>query len=501
MQIGERIGPYEIREQLGEGGMAQVFKAWHTGLHRFEALKIPTPRGGHLRDDRAFINRFVNEARTVAGLRHAHIATIYGVSDPEASQAYFAMEWVEGEDLSKLLSARGRLSVDETLAILEPVAQALDYAHSRGIIHRDIKPANVLLEAKSNSWHPKVVDFGIARAAQSEVNQTRLTQAGAIVGTPEYMSPEQSGSGAEVDYRSDIYSLGVVTYEMLCGRPPFFAVQGGSPLSVLVQHVRDVPPLPTSLRNDLPAPLNDVLLWALAKAPTERPQSCAAMVAALQKAWDEFKRPVAEPVREPVTISDVAQPHSTRELSQQDGTPTVFPPSTKPKFPLAVPLMLVMLCAGFLMVGAALLRGPGGPATGATPTHQPTVAPPVLPKPDPKVAQAAALAEEANALLDDGEVKWEKMFSQVKSGKMSRNEALIMDKEIKRQFARARDKAKRGVSLHDRNEEAWRAKCRAHYKLTECETFDCLSKAIGFFPRNSKLKLLNEFAQKNIPRN
>ena len=324
MQIGTRIGPYEIRQPLGQGGMAQVWKAWHLGLHRFEALKIPLLRsteavgqtaiGAQIagmgqdtgdgeeaevqkrNSEQAFIARFLHEARIGASLRHSHIATIYSVSEVDAPEPYFAMELVEGGDLAELIQVRGRLSLGEALPILEAIASALDYAHAQGVIHRDIKPANVLLEARPHGWSPwspKVVDFGIAHAARAQdtipasggglgVEHTWLSQDGGIAGTPEYMSPEQAGSGERVGPGSDIYSLGVVAYEMLCGRPPFAAEQDTSPISVLAQHLSDLPPRPSAWHSDLPPALDDALAWALAKSPSQRPASGAEFVHALR---------------------------------------------------------------------------------------------------------------------------------------------------------------------------------------------------------------------------
>jgi len=301
MEIGSRVGPYEIRQPLGEGGMAQVWKAWHLSLHRFEALKLPKPylaegqgMGREPGDERAFIARFLHEARIAAGLRHPHIATIYGVSEADAPQPFFAMELVEGGDLAVLLRAHGRMSLQQALPILEAIAQALDYAHGHGVIHRDIKPANVLLEATPHGWSPKVVDFGIAHARHAQAEHAPSEQEvllrpdaeGSIVGTPEYMSPEQAGSGEEVGPRSDIYSLGVVAFEMLCGRPPFAALGDFGPISILAQHLSDLPPRPSDWHPELPAALDEALGRALAKSPQQRPASGEEFVRALRAAQE-----------------------------------------------------------------------------------------------------------------------------------------------------------------------------------------------------------------------
>lgn len=286
MDIGSRVGPYEIREHIGEGGMAVVYKVWHTGLHRFEALKVPRFQGTQsIHPD--FIQRLLSEARIAAQLHHPHIVAIHNVSEPESAVQFFAMDLVEGRDLAEVLQQWHQLPLAEVIAIMRQVASALDYAHSRGFIHRDIKPGNILLGVASasaantpNAWNAKVVDFGISRAAEDN-GGTRLTKSGMIVGTPEYMSPEQAGSGALVDYRTDIYSLGIVAYEMLAGHPPFTAGDGVSRMSILLSHVHHLPRPLTEQISTLEQAANNAVLKALAKAPAARFQSCAEFAQAL----------------------------------------------------------------------------------------------------------------------------------------------------------------------------------------------------------------------------
>ena len=276
---GDKIGPYTVRDIAGQGGMATVYQAWHDGLHRFEALKVPRGAGGD--PDSAFIQRLLAEARVAAGLQHPHIVAIHSVSEPLAPIPFFAMTWVEGRDLAKILAEKRTFSLQETISILEPVADALDYAHSKGVVHRDIKPANILIEDINGALVPRVVDFGISRAAEDEDGATKLTKSGMIVGTPEYMSPEQAGSGEVVDHRTDLYSLAVVAYEMLCGGPPFTAGSGVSRLSILISHVRDTAPLFQKCP-DFPVEAGQVLLSALAKSPLDRPRNCREFLAQLK---------------------------------------------------------------------------------------------------------------------------------------------------------------------------------------------------------------------------
>ena len=287
MEIGTQTGPYRTDALLGKGGMAEVFKVWNGNLQRFEALKALPPALAH---DRSLVERFLREARTAAGLQHPNIAAVYGVSQSNATQPFFTMELISGGDLADLIAQRGRFTLDEALPILRQIASALDYAGARGLIHRDIKPANIMMNADGNEI--KVVDFGIARAHE-ESGGTRMTQAGMIVGTPEYMSPEQAGSGAPVDARTDQYSLGVIAYEMLCGEPPFVAQRDTSILMVMMQHVNDAPRPPLEWTPDLPRNVNAAILRALAKDPAQRFASCSEFVSALQSPASALRSPYA----------------------------------------------------------------------------------------------------------------------------------------------------------------------------------------------------------------
>ena len=276
MEPGTQIGPYRVEALIGQGGMATVHRVWHTGLHRHEALKL---LARHMTYDRVFVERFLAEARTAAGLHHPNIVALHNVSTPDVEIPYFTMELIDGGDLANLLQRRGRLTLSETVTLLSQVAKALDYAHSRGVVHRDVKPANILLHKDSTGLTAKIVDFGIARAQES--GATRLTKAGMIVGTPEYISPEQGGSGALVDERTDQYSLAVIAYEMLCGRPPFVAGTGGSSMTVLLSHIRETPPAPTIFTPTLPIHTASILLRALSKDPKARFANCSEFVATL----------------------------------------------------------------------------------------------------------------------------------------------------------------------------------------------------------------------------
>ena len=265
---------FTVGDLLGEGGFAAVFRVRDNSQHRDVAVKVLdlglTPSPG-------LAERFVREARTSGQLEHPHIVPIYKVGGYKNEVLYIVMRCVDGRSVRQLLEREQRLSVVDAARIARQVADALGYAHGRGIVHRDVKPDNVLLDG---SGHVLVTDFGIAKAAQ-EASASQLTTEGMVVGTPHYMSPEQA-TGERVDNRSDIYALGVVLYQMLAGTPPF---EGESAQSVLMKQAT-VDPVPIrQLRGDVPVAVAAVIERMLAKDPADRYQMAEdvsqALVAAL----------------------------------------------------------------------------------------------------------------------------------------------------------------------------------------------------------------------------
>jgi len=267
--VGTRLGKYEIHAEIGRGGMGAVYKGYDPALDRYVAVKVLAP---HLVWEKEFVQRFVREARAAARLKHSGIVTIYDVGQ-EGGWYYFVMEYLEGETLNEFVGHRGRLLPVEVIRILRPLADALDYAHHRGLVHRDVKPGNVIVGPEGPVT---LTDFGIARAAQ----ETRLTATGTIVGTPEYMSPEQV-RGLAAGARSDQYSLAVMAYELLSGQVPFDA---DSTLALLHMVVYEPPPLICQACPDLPAGVDAVLNKALSKDPGDRYATCSAVVDALDRA-------------------------------------------------------------------------------------------------------------------------------------------------------------------------------------------------------------------------
>jgi len=265
--IGQTISHYKILSKLGEGGMGVVYKAEDLKLRRFVALKFLPP---HVGDDEA-AQRFVNEAHAVSALDHPNICAIHEIDETPDGQMFIVMPCYEGESLQAKID-RGPLKLDEAMDIAIQVATGLSTAHEKGIIHRDVKPGNVFLTTDGLA---KIVDFGLAKLA----TQTRLTQEGATVGTVRYMSPEQA-RGEEVDRRSDIWSLGVMLYEMLTGRPPF---RGEHEPAVVYSIMNDSPEPVTALRTGVPMELERTINKCLAKSPDERYQHTGDLIVDLKR--------------------------------------------------------------------------------------------------------------------------------------------------------------------------------------------------------------------------
>lgn len=280
------IPGYKIEKEIGQGGMARVYLGYQSSVNRAVAIKVMTPS---LATDSTFSERFVKEAMNCAALNHPNIITVYDAGCVE-NQHYIIMEYVEGGDLAHRLD-QGALELDKALSIVRQIAEALGYSYARGFVHRDVKPENILFREDDT---PVLVDFGIAKAA---TNQTMMTQAGMVIGSPHYMSPEQT-RGLEVDGRSDLYSLGVVLYEMLCGKKPYDATD---PFAIAVMHTSDpIPQLPAQYRQ-----LQGVLEKLLAKNPEDRYADAQELIMALDKIPDE---PVDEFATRIMPAENIAQP-------------------------------------------------------------------------------------------------------------------------------------------------------------------------------------------------
>ncbi len=266
---GKEIGPYRIVGPLGAGGMAAVYKAYQAGMDRYVAVKIlPQFFAGNPE----FVKRFDREAKLIAGLQHPRILPVHDYGKAE-DYNYLVMSLVDTGTLEDVM-AKGSIPLDQVRDLLSQIGAALDYAHSKGVIHRDIKPSNILMDSRGNCL---LTDFGIAKMVEG---MTELTKPGGIVGTPSYMSPEQ-GLGEDIDGRSDIYSLGVILYQMATGRLPFSAE---TPVATVLKHINDPLPPPTTVKADLPRSVEAVILKSMAKNRDERYPTAGAFVKALEAA-------------------------------------------------------------------------------------------------------------------------------------------------------------------------------------------------------------------------
>jgi len=270
--IGENVGPYRLIEKLGKGGMATVFKAYHPSLDRYVAIKALHPA---FMEHPGFLDRFEREAKVVARLEHPNIVPIYDFSEHE-DRPYLVLKYVQGETLKARLE-KSKLTYKETRYIFRVISSALAYAHQEGVLHRDVKPSNVLLDKTGGVF---LADFGLARIA--ETSQTTLSGQ-MMMGTPHYISPEQAKGLGNLDSGTDIYSLGVMMYELLVGEVPF---QADTPFSVIHDHIYSPLPLPRDMNPDLNEEMERAILKALAKKREDRYSSVSEMMAALLKAFD-----------------------------------------------------------------------------------------------------------------------------------------------------------------------------------------------------------------------
>jgi eukaryotic-like serine/threonine-protein kinase len=369
-------GRYRIDGVVGDGGMAVVYRGWDLVLNRVVAIKV-------LREQYAmnesFLARFRREAQSAAGLAHPNIVNVYDVGR-DGDTWYIVQELIDGTDLATLIRQRGQFTVADATEVIAQVAVALDYAHSRGIIHRDVKPHNILIDSRGTA---KVVDFGIAKG----VNDIKMTDAGTALGTAGYISPEQA-TGAPLTAASDLYSTGVVLYEMLTGRLPFV---GDTAVSVAMQHVRNAPPPPSRFNAKIPRPTEAVILRAMEKLPERRYISGAEMVDALRgNAVPGPIQPVAaaavgggttrvlpEGTRalplDGARARTVATPSGRNETRRADAMPAAPAPRRATGPGIGTWILGVVLLGGLLALvyfGYKLANtgGPPATATGATPT-------------------------------------------------------------------------------------------------------------------------------------
>ena len=262
------FGRYEVVEEIGIGGMGKVYRVFDKKIHEMVALKLIRPEIG---TDKEIIERFSQELKTARKIAHRNVCRMFDIGE-EAGTHYITMEFVTGEDLRTLINRIGQLTVGKTIEIAKQICEGLAEAHALGIIHRDLKPQNIMIDREGK---PKIMDFGIARF----VRMKGVTAPGTVIGTPEYMSPEQA-EGKEADQRSDIYSLGIILFEALTGKVPF---EGDTPLSIALKHKIETPPDPRKFNAHIPEDLNRLILKCLAKEREKRYQTASEIIGELDK--------------------------------------------------------------------------------------------------------------------------------------------------------------------------------------------------------------------------
>ena len=360
---GKKIGKYVIKEKLGSGGMAEVYKGYQENLDRFVAIKI---MHAFLVADQDFLNRFQREARAMAALSHPNIVGVYDFDVYGDNSYYLVMEYIQGgtlkDRLSELAQKGERLPLSDVVKMIAEIADALAYAHRRDMVHRDIKPANIMLN--DDTGRAILTDFGIVKLLGNQ--SMAYTATGALIGTPAYMSPEQA-LGQSGDHRVDIYSLGVMLFQMVTGILPFDA---DTPLAVVMQHVNSPTPQPSSIIPDIPWALQEVILKSMAKSPDERYQSAGEFAAAL-RAVDlsgTVNRPAVAPP--PVAPLDYPTPAKTEVMMPASET-AVAPPTTSPTekkkrpawlFPV-IGVVVLAIVGGILAASGVFSRGAEPTAT------------------------------------------------------------------------------------------------------------------------------------------
>lgn len=319
LQVGENVGAYRVIEQLGQGGMATVFKAYHPALDRYVAIKV---LHAAFKADPTFLARFQREARVVASLEHPHIIPVYDFADHNGAP-YLVMKFIEGETLKAVLT-RQPITTAEVWRVVEAVGAGLDYAHKKGILHRDIKPSNVMLASDGGIY---IADFGLARIALAGESTLSMDS---MLGTPHYMSPEQAKGIKDLTASADIYSFGVMIYEMLVGRVPYNA---DTPFAIIHDHIFTPLPTPRSLNPDFPESLERFLLKALAKEREDRYKDVNEMVLAFREAvtpllGDEAAATLAQLRPTATSPSAITAAASSTSSTAKPAAPTVALPAT-----------------------------------------------------------------------------------------------------------------------------------------------------------------------------
>lgn len=349
-------GLYKVQDRIGEGGMGTVYMALHIHLNKPFAVKVLSEK---VAANKTAVDRLLQEAQAASSIDHDNIVDVVSFDATDDGRVFLVMEMLKGRSLGDVVDA-GPMKLERALPIIYQLCQALGAAHETGIVHRDLKPDNVFIVQKSEADFVKVLDFGISKVKSAEAEQVRMTKTGQLVGTPLYMSPEQAKGESDVDHRADIYALGVMLYEMLCGVPPF---EGGNYFQLLWKHGNEDPEPPTKHRDDIPSGVSDAIMRSLRKSPDDRFQSMSEFEAAL------------------VGSAPHIGANPSRLVSLPPGAmPSAASPEAPSRTPWFVAAALALVCAGLVGVFLAQpreppLETPPELAQEATPETEPAIVP------------------------------------------------------------------------------------------------------------------------------
>jgi len=397
---GTVVGEYHVEGKLGQGGFGAVFKAAHPLIGKLVAIKVLSTR---FSADREMVSRFIAEAKAVNQIRHRNIIDIFSFGQLPDGRNYYVMEYIDGEPLDRRV-ARGPMSLPEAMPILRAIARALDAAHDKGIAHRDLKAENVFLGTDSDgAVYPKLLDFGIAKLMGPDDGIAHKTRTGAPMGTPYYMSPEQT-RGRGVDHRTDLYAFGVLIYVMLTAK---FPLDGDDYMTILMRQVTDEPPPASTYITGLPERVDQVIAWLMRKAPDERPPDLMTAVRALEEVVGDAP---SEPQQARVEIPAHVSTPMLRTATTQPGSPasaatvaagaaTTQPPGLFPRKRRTRMLAIAGIAAVAIAVVAVIAIKSSGkePAVGSAVAPPPADAASVATSADaaPAIAAAPVVAPDA----------------------------------------------------------------------------------------------------------